>query len=136
MARWQAGQGSPAADGLADLVAAAALDPVAPEDLPLVVAPGVQLESAPGHCDGHLAVRVTSADALAVIPGHLVLSPLQVADPSRPADEDPATAEATRRRLLEELADRGGLLVTSLLGGPGGGVVHRDGDGFRLDATA
>ena len=131
---WRSGTGSSAHAGLADLEAAAALDAVPPDDLPVTVAPGVQLERAPGHRDGHLAVRIASGGALAVIPGHLVLSPLQVGDPSRAADEDPAVAELTRRSLLEELADHDGLLITSFLGGPGGGVVSRDGDGFRLDA--
>ncbi len=134
--RWRSGEGSPARDELAQLEAAGVLDPVPAGDLPLTVAPGVQLESAPGHCPGHLAVRVSSGEALAVIPGHLVLSPLQVGDPSRAADEDPEVAELTRRRLLGELADRDGLLITSFLGGPGGGLVRRDGDGFRLVAAS
>jgi glyoxylase-like metal-dependent hydrolase (beta-lactamase superfamily II) len=134
--RWRDGGGLPEAAGLADLVTAGVLDPVDPSDLPVELAPGVSVESAPGHADGHLAVRIASAGALALVPGHLILSPLQVGDPSRSADNDPALAEVTRRRLLGELADHAGLLVATLLGGPGGGVVSHQGDGFRLDATS
>jgi glyoxylase-like metal-dependent hydrolase (beta-lactamase superfamily II) len=116
------------------LLAAGLLDEIA---LPHSLVPGVELVDAPGHNPGHAAVRLADGGDLAVIPGHLVLSPWQVHDPAvNLGDTDPALATATRRAILGELADRGGLLLTTLVGGPGGGRVHRrtDGDGFRLEA--
>lgn len=96
----------------------------------------VALVDAPGHNPGHVAVRVGGDDAdVAIIPGHLVLSPLHVHDPAFDIGEiDVALATKTRRRLFDELADAGGLLITSMLGGVGGGRVRRDeGDRYRLD---
>lgn len=105
-----------------------------PHDLQLT--PQVALVDAPGHNVGHVAVRVESDGEIAVIPGHLVLSPFQVDDPGIDVgDSDLATATTSRRRLLDELAARDGLLLTTLVGGPGGGVVRREGGGFRLDVV-
>jgi glyoxylase-like metal-dependent hydrolase (beta-lactamase superfamily II) len=105
------------------------IDAVSP---PVEVAPGVILEEAPGHRPGHMAVRLRSRGAEALVPGHLVISPLQVADPAIALDEHPAEATATRRRLLGELAERAGVLIGSLIGGPGGGRVGADSDTWRL----
>ena len=106
------------------------------------MAPGTQLSEhvgvvdAPGHQQGHLAVRIESGDELCIVPGHIFLSPLQVEDPTVQSDEDPETATATRRSMLAELAERHGLLLTTLMGGPGGGYVSgNDPDGYRLDPT-
>lgn len=109
------------------------IDPVDP---PAEVAPGVTLEDAPGHRPGHLAVRLRSRGAEALVPGHLVVSPVQVADPTIALDDDPDRATATRRRLLADLADRRGVLIASLVGGPGGGRVAADGDTWRLEPVA
>jgi glyoxylase-like metal-dependent hydrolase (beta-lactamase superfamily II) len=97
------------------------------------VVPGVRLVDAPGHNFGHVAARIEEGDDLAIYPGHLVLSLLQVDDPGADAGEiDLATATATRKVILDELADRGGILLTTLIGGPGGGVVQRRGAGYQL----
>jgi glyoxylase-like metal-dependent hydrolase (beta-lactamase superfamily II) len=106
---------------------------LSPVDGPFEVVPGVRLVDAPGHNFGHLAVRIEDGSQLAIYPGHLVLSLLQVDDPDADAGElDVATASATRRVLLDELASRDGVLLTTLVGGPGGGVVQRSGTGYRL----
>lgn len=116
---------------LAVLREAGLVDPVMTS--PHEVSPAVQLVDAPGHNAGHVAVRVESGGDLAIIPGHVILSPIQVDDPGYDAgDVDLADATATRRELLSELADRHGLLVTTLVGGPGGGRVERTGQGFAL----
>lgn len=100
---------------------------------PHEVSPALQLVDAPGHNAGHVAVRVESGADLAVIPGHVILTPIQVDDPGYDAgDVDLALATETRRQILGELADRHGLLVTTLVGGPGGGRVERTGQGFAL----
>ena len=103
-------------------------------DAPQRLSPHVRLLSAPGHAAGHLAVQVESDDEVAVIPGHLILNVFQLADPTEAADLDPAAASVSRRRLLVDLADRHGLLLTTLIGGPGGGRVRRDGRAFAIDA--
>jgi glyoxylase-like metal-dependent hydrolase (beta-lactamase superfamily II) len=108
------------------------IEPVTP---PLALTSSVTLDPAPGHNFGHLAVRVESGDDMAVYGGHLFLTPFHVADPeSEPTEPDHDRAVETRQQILGELAARHGLLLTTLLGGPGGGRVARDGDGFRLDA--
>lgn len=117
---------------LGPLVGAGLLESV-PAGTSPEIAPGVTLVDAPGHNFGHLAVRIESAGDLAVMPGHLVLTPIQVEDPDHDVGEPThAVGAATRRRLLDELADRRGLLLTTLVGGPGGGRVEREGSGFRL----
>lgn len=94
----------------------------------------VSLIDAPGHNWGHLAVRIESQGELAIYPGHQILTPFQIADPTAGDEGNPRRDEAieTRRRLLGELADNDGILLTTLLGGPGGGTVRRDGAGFAL----
>jgi glyoxylase-like metal-dependent hydrolase (beta-lactamase superfamily II) len=96
------------------------------------------LVDAPGHNPGHVAVRVDGAGGeLAIIPGHLVLSPLHVHDPGFDIGEvDLALASATRRRLFDELAEREGLLLTSMLGGSGGGRLSQEAASYRLDPVA
>jgi glyoxylase-like metal-dependent hydrolase (beta-lactamase superfamily II) len=102
---------------------------------PATLAPGIEVVDAPGHNPGHFAVRIESGDDLAIVPGHLVLSPIQVDDPGFDVgDADLALATVTRRAILGELADRGGLLLTTLMGGSGGGRVRADGDGYALMA--
>jgi glyoxylase-like metal-dependent hydrolase (beta-lactamase superfamily II) len=105
-------------------------------DAPLQLTPSVALVDAPGHNDGHLAVRIESGGDLAVYPGHLVIWPWHVDDPSSgdPAEE-PRYDElvATRTAIFAELADREGLLLTTLLAGSGAGRVHRHAAGFRLE---
>jgi hypothetical protein len=117
-------------DRLAPLLAAGVVEGVDP---PAEVAPGLVLEDAPGHEAGHLAVRLRRGGHEALIGGHLFISPLQVADPSIGLDDDLPLADRTRRVLLAGLADRGGVLLGPLLGGPGGGRVHSDGPGWRLE---
>ncbi len=131
LALLEAGSHRSSPDGLAALDRAGVLAGVEPGTR---IADHVEVVDAPGHQDGHLAVRIAAGGDLAVVPGHLILSPLQVDDPSIAADEDPEVATTTRRAILTELADRHGLLVTTLMGGPGGGYVSRAGpDSFRLD---
>ncbi len=102
-------------------------------DPPVEPVPGLTLEDGPGHEPGHLVARLRRGGDEAVFAGHLFISPLQVADPSMALDEDPEQATATRTTLLAGLAERGGLLLADLLGGPGGGRVHRAGPGsWRL----
>jgi glyoxylase-like metal-dependent hydrolase (beta-lactamase superfamily II) len=120
-------------DRLAPLVDAGLIDAIAPGDR---ITDEVGVEDAPGHDEGHLTVRIDSGGETAAIPGHLFLSPLQLVDPSIAFDVDPASAAATRTKLLTDLAERQGLLLSPLLGGPGGGFVRRAGAGWSLEVSA
>lgn len=102
-------------------------------DPPLTLTDAVTLVPAPGHNFGHVSVRIDSEGELALIPGHLFLTILSVADPA-PAPDEPPEVETSRRAVLVELADRRGLLLSPLFGGSGGGVVSRGTDGYVVAA--
>jgi len=121
-------------ESLGPLVEAGVIDAVGP---PFEVAQGVSLTDAAGHNYGHVAVRIEQNDQLAIYPGHLVLSLAQVDQPDADlGDTDHAAASASRRTILGELAERRGILLTTLIGGPGGGIVEPHGTGFRLSPVA
>lgn len=106
-------------DDLLDAIAAEPFDP------PLALTDEVSLVDAPGHNFGHVAVRIESGGDLAVMAGHLFLNVFEVDDPSLPqGDVLPDALEPTRRAILDELADRGGLLLLPLVGGPAGGAYR------------
>jgi glyoxylase-like metal-dependent hydrolase (beta-lactamase superfamily II) len=92
------------------------------------VQPGVTLRHAPGHTPGHCIVELGSALVL----GDLAVHELQLADPDLPyvAEDDPAQAAATRRRVFAEVEGR--LAAVSHLGV---GRIDADGEGFRWVAS-
>ncbi|GAT70025.1 MBL fold metallo-hydrolase [Planomonospora sphaerica] len=94
---------------------------------------GVRLLPAPGHSPGHLVVEITDGGRTAVIAGDLVHHPLQLLRPdvSSSLCEDPALAAESRRRVLDDLADRSGLFFATHLARSG--TVRREGSGFVLD---
>ena len=128
----QAGEQITGVEGYHELAAATIVEAVTP---PLRLSPSVTLVDAPGHSWGHVAVRIESGGDLAIYAGHLFLSTSQIDDPDRSQDDGDRAeiAVATRRGILDELADRGGVLLTTLLGGPGGGRVVRTSTGFALE---
>ena len=93
--------------------------------------PAVSVRRSGGHGYGHQVVRIDSGGDVAVHLGHLVVHPGQFPNPDY-ATEDNADAPGVRRHQLGALADDGGLAITALVGGAGGGRVVRDGHGFRL----
>ena len=98
----------------------------------------VRMESGVGHSPTHCVVFIESDGALACIGGHLFLHPAQVAAPEPRAglDEDPVVAAATRRSLLERLADATGWLIGPLWAAPGAGIVQRVGERFQLSPSS
>jgi hypothetical protein len=116
---------------LSPLVEAGVLEAVEP---PFAVTDDVRIVSAPGENFGHSAVEIESGGALAMIPGHLVASVLHVIDLS-PADGESAEGTDSRQRVLAQLAERRGLLLSPLMGGTGGGFVEPDGDSYKLVAA-
>lgn len=102
-----------------------------------VLAPGVELEDAPGHTWGHHVVRVDGGDHKAVIVGHLFLHPAQIADPSVDiGDLDPERLVTTRHATLDRCAREDELLLGPLFAPPGGGRVRRGNTGYRLELDA
>jgi glyoxylase-like metal-dependent hydrolase (beta-lactamase superfamily II) len=85
----------------------------------------------PGHSPGHLAVRIRSAGAEAVLAGDVAHHPCQMAhlDWASTADTDVGQSTETRRKLFSELAGR----PTLVIGGHYiAGYIDKDGDAFRF----
>jgi glyoxylase-like metal-dependent hydrolase (beta-lactamase superfamily II) len=99
----------------------------------------VWLEATPGHTPGHVAVRIESQGARALITGDLTHHPVQWAevDWKMMADSDSVQAAETRRRLLAEHADGDLLVIGTHYAEPCSGRLVRDGDGgHRFEAAA
>ena len=111
------------ARGLAELV-----------ELDHEICPEVRLVPSTGHSPGHTSVLISSRGERALITGDFAHHPCQFARPEWPstADYDPTAAEATRRRILAELAGEPVLVIGTHFAGPTAGHVVRDGDAYRL----
>ncbi|SHG20994.1 MBL fold metallo-hydrolase [Streptoalloteichus hindustanus] len=100
----------------------------------LELAPGLRLLPTPGHTPGHVAVELTSQGQTALITGDCVHHPVQLAHPGIGAcvDIDPRRSEASRRALLDSLADTDTLVLGTHFAPPTAGRVTRHGDAYRL----
>jgi glyoxylase-like metal-dependent hydrolase (beta-lactamase superfamily II) len=100
--------------------------------------PGVRVLPAPGHTPGHLAVLVSSGGDRLLDLVDAVLDPFLLTHPDwHPAlDHDPTLAEATRRRLLDQAADEGALVLNYHFPWPGLGYVRREEAGWRWEPAA
>lgn len=96
------------------------------------VSKSLSLQSVPGHTPGHLAMNLRSRGEEAVFVGDVLHHPLQVHYPhwNSPYCEDQAQARVTRRRILEEAAERDALVVPAHFGGVHCCRVRRSGDTF------
>ncbi|MGW4379311.1 MBL fold metallo-hydrolase [Kitasatospora sp. NPDC004531] len=97
------------------------------------------LEPAPGHTPGSSVLRLESGGDRAVFVGDLVHSPVQILAPSCNSCfcVDPAQAAASRRRILEQAAERRELVVPAHFGGAGVVEVRRTaGGGFGIERWA
>ena len=94
----------------------------------------VWLEPTPGHTPGHVAIRLASKGAAAVMCGDLIHSPVQCAHPDWDFiyDHDPELARRTRRRFLEAQCEGGTLVLTAHFPSPSVGTVMPEGDVFRF----
>ena len=126
-------------ESLAPLVEAGRLEVVEPD---AQADPAVRLRPAPGHTPGHVAVEIlagpgasSGASSGAVITGDLIHSPLQLALPDLcpSVDADPAQARATRRAMLEELAETRRLALVTHFPLPSAGRVRRAEGAFGWD---
>ena len=92
----------------------------------------IRLEPTPGHTPGHVATHMASRGERAVMVGDLIHSPLQLPHPewSPVYDWDPVMGAATRRRVLESLAETDILMLTQHFPAPSAGHVFSRGNGF------
>ena len=103
------------------------------------VFPGVTAVPLPGHTPGHTGYRVQSGDDSLLIWGDIVHLPeVQIPRPEVTIqfDVEPERAEATRRRILAEVAASGELVAGMHIHFPGYAHVVQDGETFRLLAEA
>ena len=89
------------------------------------VAPTVALEPTPGHTPGHVAVRISSEGAEAVITGDLIHHPVQIADVALATslDTDTDAATATRRSFVAAHTDTSTIVLGTHFGTPAGGRI-------------
>jgi glyoxylase-like metal-dependent hydrolase (beta-lactamase superfamily II) len=94
----------------------------------------VSLVATPGHTPGHVSVRISSEGEEALITGDFMHHPCQIAHPewSSNADSDAAAAQATRERVLAQLAGGPTLVIGTHFAGATAGRIVRDGDAYRL----
>ncbi len=111
--------------GLADLVEA-----------DQVIAPGVTLRASPGHTPGHCSIEIVSGNRVAVITGDMIHHALQAAVPDICSNfcHDEDGARATRRRLLDQWAGDGTIVIGTHFADPVAVSVERAEDGWRLRA--
>ncbi len=104
-------------------------------DTNAVVCPEVRLEPTPGHTPGHVSVRIADGGQQALITGDFVHHPCQMARPEwgSSADWDAPAAQATRERMLAELATEDCLVIGTHFATPTAGRVRRDGDSYRFE---
>lgn len=98
----------------------------------------LRLEAAPGHTPGHGVVELASGTDRALFAGDIVHSPLQLVEHGHNSCfcEDPATAVATRRRLLAWAADSGALVLPAHFSGHSALEITSRGAGFAVTEWA
>lgn len=101
----------------------------------LEVAPGIRFVSAPGHTPGHRAFHLASGASELMISNDTAYVPaLVVANPGWHGqyDQDAATAEASRRKLLDRVIADKIMICGYHFPFPGAGTVAKDGAGYAL----
>jgi glyoxylase-like metal-dependent hydrolase (beta-lactamase superfamily II) len=99
------------------------------------VAPGIRFVSAPGHTPGHRAFHLSSGSSQLMISNDTAYVPaLVVANPGWRGqyDQDGATAEASRRKLLDRVIADKIMICGYHFPFPGGGTIAKDGTGYAL----
>jgi glyoxylase-like metal-dependent hydrolase (beta-lactamase superfamily II) len=102
------------------------------------VSPGIRFVNAPGHTPGHRAFHLSSDSNQLMISNDTAYVPALVA--ANPGwhgqyDQDPATAEASRRRLLDRVIADNAMICGYHFPFPGGGTIQKDGAGYALTIT-
>ncbi len=93
----------------------------------------IRIESAPGHTSGHVIAHLESRGRRAVATGDVIHHLLQLnnLDLFALGDSDPAQAAATRRLIIEAVADTDTVLLPGHFPSPTAGHVVSDGDELR-----
>jgi len=96
------------------------------------VTPKLSVEAAPGHSPGHVMFNLADAGRRAVFCGDVIHHAIQVYAPhwTHMADEWPADAVTTRRRMLEACAEQNSLLFPIHFGAPHVVGIERNAQGF------
>ncbi|OLO09329.1 hypothetical protein BTW08_02160 [Salinicola sp. MH3R3-1] len=86
----------------------------------------LSVHPAPGHTPGHVAIWLRSRGASCVFTGDVIHHPIQIRHPdwSCIGCEEPEQANATRRRLIDEITDTSTLLMTGHFIAPHAGRVR------------
>ncbi len=94
----------------------------------------LKIDPAPGHTPGSCTLKLTSNGEEALFAGDTMHHPLQVYHPEWNSGfcMDPETARTTRRRVLEEAADRNQLLLPGHFAPPGAFRITRQDNGFAI----
>ncbi len=87
---------------------------------------------APGHTPGHIAIRAGRGQETGIFLGDVIHNPIQIAEPDLNSAfcEGGTQARITRRKLLEEAAERHQLLIPGHFCAPYIGRVKVAGNGF------
>jgi glyoxylase-like metal-dependent hydrolase (beta-lactamase superfamily II) len=102
------------------------------------VAPGIRFVNAPGHTPGHRAFHLASGASELMISNDTAYVPaLVVANPGWHGayDQDAATAEASRRKLLDRVISDKIRICGYHFPFPGAGSIAKDGSGYALTVT-
>ena len=91
---------------------------------------GIWLEPAPGHTPGNVIIHLQSQDAHGVFSGDVVHHPVQIPNPdwSPVFCQDPLHSAATRKRVVETLADTDITLLPAHFRGATAGTIRGNGD--------
>jgi len=97
------------------------------------IVPGIRAVAAPGHTPGHMTLEISSEDEKLLCIADGVLHPIHLEHPEWHAavDFDPKQVVATRRRLLEGVANRKALVLAFHFPFPGLGRVVKKGERWR-----
>jgi glyoxylase-like metal-dependent hydrolase (beta-lactamase superfamily II) len=92
------------------------------------------LASLPGHCPGHLGVRLSHPSGGALITGDALHHPVQLARPDWfcTSDVDPQAASQTRHTLIDRYADTDTVILTSHFAGSTAGRIISHGNAARF----
>jgi glyoxylase-like metal-dependent hydrolase (beta-lactamase superfamily II) len=99
------------------------------------VVPGITAVATPGHTPGHTSYRVTSGNQSLMVLGDVTsIPPVNLRNPGWHVsfDQDAQVAEATRRKVLDEMVAEKTLCTGYHWGMPGAGTVAKDGKGYAL----
>jgi len=96
------------------------------------ISPGLSIEAAPGHTEGHALLRLESEGERAYFTGDAFHHPAQVTRPDLhlPGCDDPALAAASRRALVARLHGERAYLFPAHFAAPHYGLIGRDGDEY------